>query len=161
LAAIVVVASIAIGVMVALLASRVALSTRYSRRLRVAGSLLLLCGFSLVLLAMAKQRGVGVEFLLEAVLGAIGWVVPAAIALSTVYLSWRAFAERLLTPGYTCGVLLVTAAFGAAWLTMLDAAGVHLAATLTTDVVWILLPTLLPLTASALAPWSLSRVRHQ
>ena len=80
--------------------------------------------------------------------------------LATVYLPWRAFAERLLTLRQACGVVLVSAAFGTAWLTLLRAAGVPLAGMPTTDAVWMLSPALLPLMASVLAPWSLSRIRH-
>ena len=83
-----------------------------------------------------------------------------AIVLATAYLFWRAFAERLLTLRSACGVVLVSAAFGAAWLTLLRAAGVSLAGMPTTDAVWMLSPALLPLMASVLAPWSLSRIRH-
>ena len=56
--------------------------------------------------------------------------------------------------------MLVSAAFGAAWLTMLRAAGVSLAGMPATDAAWMLSPALLPLTISVLAPWSLSRIRH-
>ena len=80
--------------------------------------------------------------------------------LATVYVSWRAFAERLLTLRAACGAVLVSAAFGAAWVTVLRAAGVRLAGIPPTDAVWMLSPALLPLMASVLAPWSLSRIRH-
>ena len=80
--------------------------------------------------------------------------------LATVYLFWAAFAERLLTLRSACGAVLVSAAFGAAWLTVLRAAGVQLAGMPAMDAVWMLSPALLPLMASVLAPWSLSRIRH-
>jgi hypothetical protein len=54
----------------------------------------------------------------------------------------------------------VSAAFGVAWVTVLGAAGVPLARMPATDAVWLLTPALLPLMASLLAPWSLSRLRH-
>ena len=61
---------------------------------------------------------------------------------------------------YACGAVLVSAAFGAAWLTLLHAAGVQLAGMSAAGVVGMLWPVLLPLMASVLAPWSLSRIRH-
>jgi hypothetical protein len=59
-----------------------------------------------------------------------------------------------------CGAVLVSLAFGVAWVTLLPAAGVQLAGMPTMDAVWMLAPVLLPLTGSVLAPWSLSRIRH-
>jgi hypothetical protein len=59
-----------------------------------------------------------------------------------------------------CGAVLVSAAFGAAWVTLLRAAGVQLAGMPTTDAVWMLSPALLPPMVSVLAPWSPSRIRH-
>ena len=56
--------------------------------------------------------------------------------------------------------MLVSAAFGAAWVMVLRAAGVSLGEMSATDAVWLLSPALLPLMASALAPWSLNRIRH-
>jgi hypothetical protein len=70
------------------------------------------------------------------------------------------FAERLLTLRWAFGLVLVSAAFGAAWVTMLRAAGVQLVAMPTMNALWVLSPALLPLTASVLAPWSLNRMRH-
>ncbi len=80
--------------------------------------------------------------------------------LATAYLAWRTFAERLLTLGQAWGVVLLSAIFAAAWLTMLRAAGLSLAERPATDALRMLLPPLLPLTISVLAPWSCSRVRH-
>jgi hypothetical protein len=160
LAALAVVASIGVAVMVASLASFGALWTRYSRRLSLAGSLLLLYGLALALLKPAEQLGIGSEFLRDALFGATRWIAAAAMALTTVYLFWSGLTERWLTLRYGCGALLVSAAFGAAWLTMLHAAGVQLAGAPTMDAVWMLSPALLPLMASVLAPWSLNRIRH-
>jgi hypothetical protein len=160
LAALAVVASIGVAVMVASLASFVALRTRYSRRLNIAGALLLLYGLALALLMLAGELGIGPEFLLDVLFGATRWIAAAAMALTTVYLFWSGRAERWLTLHYLCGALLISAAFGAAWLTVLRAAGVQLAGMPTMDAVWILSPALLPLIASVLAPWSLNRIRH-
>lgn len=87
-------------------------------------------------------------------------MAASAIVLATGYLLWRGLAERLLTPRSASVVVLVSAAFAAAWLTLLRAAGMPLAGMATSDAAWMLFPALLPLTTSVLAPWSLSRVRH-
>lgn len=154
------VASIGVVVWVASHAALGALQTRYPRRLNIASSLLLLYGLALVLLALAGQRGIGPEIPLGAILRATSWVAASATVLATGYLLWRGFAEQLLTLRHACGAVLVSAAFGAAWLTMLRAAGVSLAGMPAADAVWMLSPALLPLMGSVLAPWSLSRIRH-
>ena len=102
----------------------------------------------------------GLDTLADALFGATPWIAAAALVLATVYLFWRSLAERLLTLRQACGALLVSAAFGAAWVTVLRAAGVQLAGMSTADAVWMLSPALLTLMASVLAPWSLSRIRH-
>ncbi len=158
--ALAVVASIALPVWVASWAALGALWTRYPRRLNIAGSLLLLYGAALVLLTLAAPRWNGLAIPLGAILRATSWVAAAAIVLVTAYLAWRTFAERLLTLGQTWGVVLLSAIFAAAWLTMLRAAGLSLAERPAADALRMLLPALLPLTISVLAPWSYSRVRH-
>ena len=137
------------------LATLAALWARYPRRLNIAGLLFLLYGLALVLLALG-QRWNG----LEAILRATYWVAASAIVLATGYLLWRGFAEQLLTLRQASGAVLVSAAFGAACLTLLRGAGVSLAGMPAADAVWMLSPALLPLMASVLAPWSLSRIRH-
>ena len=152
---------IVVAVMVASRAALVALRTRYPRRVTLAGSLLLLYGLVLVLRAPDGQGGNGWDVLfMDALFGATPWIAAAAIALATVYLFWRSLAERLLTLRSACGALLVTAAFGAAWVTVLRATGVQFAEMPTTEAVGMLSPILLALMAIVLAPWSLSRVRH-
>ena len=151
---------IAVVVIVAARAALAALRARYRQRVNIAVSLLLLHGFVLVLLALAAQRGFGVEALTDAVFGTTRGVATAAIVLATVYLLSRVLVDRLLTVRSASLAVLVSAAFAAAWVTVLSAAGVSLAAMPATDAVWTLLPVLLPLTASVLAPWSLSRIRH-
>jgi hypothetical protein len=84
----------------------------------------------------------------------------AAIVFTIGYVFWSGFAERVLTIGYASGTLAISAAFGAAWLTVLQMAGVQLAGMSAMNAVWILLPASLPLTIGVLAPWSYSRVRH-
>jgi hypothetical protein len=155
------VAFIAVAVMVGLRAALAALRARYPRRLKIAGSLLLLYGLVLVLRAKYGQGGDGLEVqLIEAFARAAPWMTAAAIALATVYLFWRSLAERLLTLRHVCGAILVSAAFAAAWWTVLRAAGVPLSEMPATDAFWMLSPAPLPLTVSLLAPWSLSRIRH-
>ena len=155
------VAVIVVAVMVGSRAALAALRARYPGRLNIAGSLLLLYGLGLVLRAPDGQGGNGLEVLLmDALFRATPWIAATALALATAYLFWRSLAERLLTLRSACSALLVSAAFGAAWVTVLRAAGVSLGEMRTTDAVWMLLPMLLTLMASGLAPWSLSRIRH-
>jgi hypothetical protein len=152
--------SIAVGLIITSFAVFTALRARYPRRVSIAGSLLLLFSFVLVLLAWAAQRGIGSESLLRAILSATGWMVAAAIVFGTAYLARRAIAERLLTTRQALGVVLVSAAFGAAWVTVLRTAGVQFGGTPAADTLWIVAPVLLPLMAGVLAPWSLNRMRH-
>jgi hypothetical protein len=149
-------------VWVAAFAALGALRTRYSRRVNIASFLLLLYGLAFVWLAVT----VGVDpetasqFHLDVVFAAMGWIAAAAMVITTVYVFWSGFAERVLTIRYASGAAAMSAAFGAAWLTVLHMAGVQLAGMSAIDAVSILWPALLPLLVSALAPWSLSRVRH-
>jgi hypothetical protein len=153
--ALAVVACIGGAAIVASVAALIALAARYPRPMNIATCLyLLFYGLALVLLAVAGHRGIGL------LLGPTRFIDAPALVLGTVYLSWRVFAERLLTPRWAFGVVLVSAAFGAAWVTMLRAAGVQLAAMPTMNALWMLSPALLPLTASVFAPWSLNRIRH-
>jgi hypothetical protein len=158
--ALAVVAAVGVVIWVAAFAALGALWTRYSRRANIAASSVLLCSLALGLLALAGQRGIGPDIPLAAILGATRWVAASAIVLATAYLVWRTLAERLLTLLQASGVVLLSATFGAAWLTLLRAAGLPLAGMPAVDAAWMLLPALLPLTASVAAPWSLSRIRH-
>ena len=158
------VTAIVVAVMVAARAAFTALRARYPRQLNIAGSLLLLQVFVLVLLTLAEQYRIAPTLVLYAAQDVTIWVikvVAAASVLATVYFFWTVLAERLLTPRQACGAILVSAAFGAAWMTLLTAAGVPLGRMPATDAVQLVMwPTLLPLMASVLAPWSLSRIRH-
>jgi hypothetical protein len=161
LLALAVVGCIGVAVMVASRAALGALAARYPRRVKITVSLLLLHGLLLVLRAPDGQGGNGLDVLfMDALFRATPWIATTALVLSTVYLLWSVLAERLLTLRSACGAVLVSAAFGAAWVTVLPAAGVQLTGMSTTNVLWTLLPALLPLTVSVLAPWSLSRIRH-
>ena len=89
-----------------------------------------------------------------------GWTLVAAMVLATIYFFWSGFAARTLTMRYASVAFLISAAFAAAWLAVLHAAGVQFAGMPAAGIVGILWPVLLPLMASVLAPWSLSRIRH-
>jgi hypothetical protein len=158
--ALAVVAAIGVVVWVAAFAVRAALWTRYSRRMNIAASSLLLSGLALALLGLAERKGIVSPFVFDALFAAARWIFFGAMVFTTVYVFWSGFAERVLTIRYASGALAISAAFGAAWLTVLHTAGVQLAGMSAMNAVSILLPVLLPLTVSALAPWSLSRVRH-
>ncbi len=148
--ALAVVAVAGVVVWVAALAALAALCHRYSRRAIITTLVLVSYGLALVLLVRAGRYGLAPVFLVDAVLAATRWLAVAAMVFATVYLVWRVFAERLMTIRYACGVVAFTAAFGAAWLTVQQAANATL-------MLW---PVLLPLMASVLAPWSLNRLRH-
>ena len=162
--ALVIVAFIGVAVMVAWLSAFSALRARYPGRLNIAGLLLLLHGLVLVPLVMTGYRGVGSQELWELLVRVLVWITrwidTPVIVLATIYVAWSAFAERLLTLRSASVAALVCVAFGAAWVTTLNAAGVQLAGMPATHVFWMLSPALLPLMVSVLAPWSLSRVRH-
>ena len=155
------VAAIVVAVMVASRSAFTALRARYPRRMNIAGTLLLLYGLAFVLRAPAGQGGNGWEVLfMDALFRATPWALAAAIMLAAAYLLWRSFTERLLTLGQACGALGFSATFGAAWVTVLTAAGVPISTMPAGDAIGMLSPALLPLMASVIAPWSLSRVRH-
>ena len=149
-------------VWVATFAALGALRTRYSRRVNIASFVLLLYGLAFVWLAVTVRVDpeTASQFHLDVVFGAMGWIAAAAMVITIGYVFWSGFAERVLTIRYASGAAAMSAAFGAAWLTVLHMAGVQLAGMSAIDAVSILSPSLLPLLVSALAPWSLSRVRH-
>jgi hypothetical protein len=66
----------------------------------------------------------------------------------------------VLTTRYVGGAVAISAAFGAAWLTALNIAGLQLAGMSATSAISVVSPVFLPLMTGALAPWSLSRIRH-
>ena len=160
LAAQAVIASVAVAVMIALLAAFAAVRARYPRPLRIAGSLLLFHGFALVLLALAENKGVVSPFLVGTVFAATGWTLVAAMVLATIYFFWNGIAARTLTMRYVSVAFLIWAGFAAVWLAVLHAADVQLAGMPAAGIVGILWPVLLPLMAGVLAPWSLSNLRH-
>jgi hypothetical protein len=155
--ALAVIGGIGVAMMVASRAALAALWTRYPRRLNIVGALLLLYGGVLVLLTLAGPRW---NVPLGAILRGTSWIAASAILCATVYLAWRTVEERLLTLYQAWGILLLSAMFAAAWLTLLRAAGVSPNGIPAADAMRILSPALLPLTIGVLAPWSYSRVRH-
>jgi hypothetical protein len=158
--ALAVVAAVGFVIWVAAFAVFGALRTRYSRRVNIAASSLLLSGLALALLALAERKGIVSPFVFDAIFAAARWIFFAAMVFTTVYVFRSGFAERVLTIRYASGAVAISAAFGAAWLTVLHMAGVQLAGMSATNAISVVSPALLPLMASVLAPWSLSRVRH-
>jgi hypothetical protein len=156
----VVVAAVGVVICVAAVAVFGALRTRYSRR--IVPPLLLLYGLVLLWLAVGVRVApdAASQFHLDVVYGAMCWIAAAAMVFTTVYVCRSGLAEHVLTIHYASGAVAISAAFGAAWLTVLNMAGARLAGTSAMGVVWMLSPALLPLTFSMLAPWSLSRIRH-
>jgi len=158
--ALVVVTAVGVVVWAAAIAVLGALWTRYSRRANIAASSLLLSGLALALLALAERNGVVSPFVFDALFTAARWIFVGAMVFTTVYVFWRGFAERVLTMRYAGGAVAISAAFLAAWLTALHIAGVQLAGMSVMNAISVVSPALLPLMASVLAPWSLSRIRH-
>ena len=158
--ALVVVTAVGLVVWVAAIAVLGALWTRYSRRANIAASSLLLSGLALALLALAERNGIVSPFVFDALFAAARWIFFGAMVFTTVYVFWSGFAERVLTIRYAGSAVAISAAFAAAWLTALHIAGVELAAMSATNAISVVSPALLPVMASVLAPWSLSRIRH-
>jgi hypothetical protein len=158
--ALVVVAAVGVVIWVAAFAVLGALWTRYSRRVTIAASSLLLAGLALALLALGGRNGIVSPFVVDPIFAAARWILLAAIVFTIVYVLWSGFAARVVTIRYATGALAISAAFGAAWLTVLHIAGVQPAGMSAMNAVWILSPALLPLTIGVLATWSYSRVRH-
>jgi len=154
------IASVAVALMIALLAALQALRARYPRRMLIAGSLLLLHGLALIALMLARLQQIASAFLVKTVFAVTGWSIVAAMVLATLYLFWSGFAERSLTVRYTSVAVLISAAVATAWLTVLHAFGVQFAGMSAAEAVGLLWPVLLALLASVLAPWSFGRVRH-
>ena len=158
--ALAVVVAIGVVVWVTTLAVLFALLTRYSRRAGIAILLSLTFGLALALIALAGRNGIVSVSLVDTLFSATRWIAVVAMSLVTVYLFWNGFAERVLTVRYTSGALAVLAAFVAAWVAVLHAVGVEFAGMPAAHAVSMLLPALLPLMLSVLAPWTLNRIRH-
>jgi hypothetical protein len=136
-----------------------ALFVRYRARVVVVVAVLLLFVLALGLSGMLDE-GESQQRLLDAVFGTTFWIFAAALLLATVYLFWMAVAEGLFTPLQAGIAVLVSAVFLAAWLTFLRAIGVSIGDLSLGSAIATMSPVVLPLLASVIAPWSLSRVRH-
>ena len=158
--ALLVVAAVGVVVWAAAIAVLGALWTRYSRRANIAASSLLISGLALALLALAERNGIVSPFVFDALFAAARWIFVGAMVFTTVYVFRSGLAERVLTIRYAGVAVAIAAAFAAAWLTTLHMAGVQLDGMSATNAISVMSPALLPLMASALAPWSLGRVRH-
>jgi hypothetical protein len=153
---------------IALRAAFSALGARHPWLMTAGGATLLVLGYALFVMAQTARfevdtlhlpHGVVTEFS-RPIFGTLRWVAAAVIAVATAGLLWRVNVERLLTWRGTGLAALLSAVFGAAWVAVLQASGVSWAAMMAPERVWLLSLTLLPLLATVLAPWSLSRVRH-
>jgi hypothetical protein len=157
------VAAVGVVIVVAAFAVFGALRIRYSRRAIIASFLLVLYGLLFVWLAVGVRVGdpeIISRLHLDVVYGAMSWITTAAIVFTTVYVFLSGFAERVLTIRYASGAVAISAAFGAAWLTVLHMTGLQLDGMSPMNAISVVSPALLPLMASGLAPWSLSRIRH-
>ena len=158
--ALAVVAVAGVVIWVAAFAVLGALWTRYSRRANIAASSLLLSGLALALLALAVRNGIVSPSVFDALFAAARWIFFGAMVCTTAYVFWNGFEERVLTVRYASGAVAISAAFAAAWLTVLHIAGVQLAEMSAMNAISVVSPALLPLMVSVLAPWSLGRIRH-
>jgi len=160
--ALAVVAAVGVVVWVASWAALGALRTRYRRRINIAVCLLLLYGVFFVWLgvAVSVDPATTSRLHLDVVFEAMRWIAAAGIVFTTVYVFWSGFAEHVLTTHFVGGAVAISAAFGAAWLTVLHIAGVQLAGMSAMNALSVVWPALLPLMASGLAPWSYGRIRH-
>jgi hypothetical protein len=120
-------------------------------------------GMSLFSLAslLAAPAGVGGDGLEVRLIGSYQSIVTVAIPLGALYVFRRALRERLLTTRHAAGAVILWAGFLATWLTLLHGFGFRLAEMSPALIALMLSLSLLPLAAVALAPWSLSLVRHR
>ena len=150
LAALAILATITIMVVVAWQATREAIRVRNPRVLRVAGALLLLWCLANILLALAVAGGMAPASLARATFLGTFWAAGAAMAIATIYLVWKGFTDRALTLSYVSGALVIAAVFWAVWRVGFPATGPIGSS-------WL---ALLVLTIGLLAPWSFNRIRH-
>jgi len=152
--------SLAVALMVASRAAITALRARYTRRVNIAGALLLGYVLALALLVVAVAAEWAPDFLLRKVLMTTRWIVAGALAIGTAWLCWRLLEERLFSPRQAWITGLLLAAFGVTWVMLLRKAGMSANELDAAEALWMLCPVFLPLTFIVLAPWSLSRIRH-
>jgi hypothetical protein len=147
-------------VWVAVRAALGAIWIRHARRVSIGAVLILICSLALVLLAYAVNERVVSPGVVGTIFTTARWMFAAVLAFMTAYLLWSGFAERVITLRYLCVALVVSAAFGVAWLTVLHIPGETLAGKSMLNAAVTLSPALLPLILGLLAPWSLNRIRH-
>jgi hypothetical protein len=144
--ALAIVTTVGVVISVAAFAELAALWTRYSRRANITVASLLL---SLIVLAVLAGTETVSPFVIGVIFATVRWV----FVLLTAYVFWSGFKERVLTTRYASGAVAISAAFAAAWLTLLHG----MPPTSAVSMLWVML---IPLMVSVLAPWSLSRLRH-
>lgn len=149
-----------IVLLVTVRASIEALFARYRRRVIIALVASLAVALAFTLSRFVNQSSVGLVTLADAMLTALALITAAAIMLATLYLFRRTVAENLLTRKQVTGGVLMSALFAAAWLSLTYSSGLRLSELSLAGVALVSLPVVLPLFASVLAPWSLSRMRH-
>jgi hypothetical protein len=160
LVAMAVFASAGITAVVAWQAAREALKVRYPRRVLVAQWSPALWGLSIALLAIAGNADIIPDTVARTGIQS-GMVIATVVFLAApIYFLWSGLAERTLTPRYAGVALAVLAAFGAAYWTLLRAAGQPHAGIHWTAILLLSWPVLLALLGGAIAPWALHRVRH-
>lgn len=128
--------------LVATFATFTALRARYSMRVIIWGSLLLVVGLAL---------GIRSDTLPQAMRVAIPWIVEAALVISIVYVLWSGFADRALTITYVAVAVLLSILNLVAYLPGNEPP-------LGTGEIF--RQALVPLLIFVLAPWSLNRLRH-
>jgi hypothetical protein len=151
------VAMIGVVFWVAVSAVLAALRMRYSHVLNFAVLLLVLFVIPLTMLTMGKDLQEAGS--LGQLLRATSCAAAVPMVFLTLYLFWSGFAERLLTLRYVCGAVALSAAFGAAWVAVLHAAGVQFAGMSAMHIVPMLLPVLLLFTVTVFAPSALDSIR--
>lgn len=145
---------------VAVRAALGAIWVRHSRGMAIAAVLLFFVSLAMVLLAFAEHRGAVSASMAGTMFAALGWSSLAAFVSLVVYLFWKGFADRVLTPAYLCVAMVTAMVFGVAWLTVWHLTGEELSGKSAMSAVAAMSPSLLPLILGLLAPWSLNRIRH-
>lgn len=149
-----------IVLLVTVRASLEALFARYRRRLIIAATAILLYCFAFALSQLVDASETRLIALADAMFTATSTIAAAAIALATLFLFRRTIVEQLLTPGQAAGAILIAMLFASAWATLMYTGGLRLADLSLAGIALASVPVVLPFFAAALAPWSLSRIRH-
>ncbi|HEX6637604.1 MAG TPA: hypothetical protein VF033_08095 [Steroidobacteraceae bacterium] len=160
LAAFSLIGAVSVTTTIALFATFTAIRARYPRHVLFAGAVMVGHGLLLIMLAIAGSRGIVPASLVLTAFAATGWFLIAGIVLATLYLFWTGFVERALTISYTSVALVISAAFAATWVVILQKSGVTLAGMSAAGIAGLAWPMLLPPLVFVAAPWSLGRLRH-